>query len=103
MAYFLVHSLPVSLYLERSVLNCLAISGTNGSSGLGSVKSDEMDSNTEMTKMQKTLSTYYNNKMNYQGKAKQLKNKNKTKKKKLFLKKDIMHLNNPKIYNRHFT
>ena len=49
-AYFLVHSLPSSLYLGRSVLKILAISGTNGSSGFGSVKSDEMDNRTETNK-----------------------------------------------------
>ena len=46
-AYFFVHSFPRSLYLVRSVLKILAISGTNGSSGFGSVKSDEMDNRTE--------------------------------------------------------
>lgn len=52
-AYFLVHSRPNSLYLSRSFLNVLAISGTSGSSGLGSVRSDEMDSRTATDIMQR--------------------------------------------------
>ena len=36
MAYFLVHSLASSLYRGLSVLKIRAMSGTSGSSGLGS-------------------------------------------------------------------
>lgn len=46
MAYFLVHSLAHSLYLVTSVLYSRAISGTRGSSGLGSHNSEHMESNT---------------------------------------------------------
>ncbi len=45
-AYLRVHSLASSLYLGLSVLYILAISGTSGSSGLGSVSSEQMDNNT---------------------------------------------------------
>ena len=47
MAYFLVHSLAISRYLFLSVLYILAISGTRGSSGLGSVNSEQIESNTK--------------------------------------------------------
>ena len=46
-AYFVVHSLAVTLYFERSVLYIRAISGTNGSSGLGSQSKEQMDKSTE--------------------------------------------------------
>lgn len=46
-AYFLVHSRASSLYFSRSVLYILAISGTNGSSGFGSHKSEQIDKRTE--------------------------------------------------------
>lgn len=46
MAYLRVHSLASSLYFMRSVLYILAISGTRGSSGLGSVRSEQIDNNT---------------------------------------------------------
>ena len=42
-AYFLVHSLAVSSYLARSALQKRAISGTSGSSGFGSVSSEQME------------------------------------------------------------
>ena len=45
-AYFLVHSLAHSLYFCRSVLYSLAISGTRGSSGLGSHSMEQMESRT---------------------------------------------------------
>lgn len=43
---FRVHSLAVDSYLARSVLYRLAISGTRGSSGFGSVRSEQIESNT---------------------------------------------------------
>ena len=46
MAYFWVHSRAVSLYFFLSVLYILATSGTRGSSGFGSVSSEQIDSNT---------------------------------------------------------
>ena len=46
MAYFLVHSLAHSVYFFRSVLYSLAISGTRGSSGLGSHSMEQIDNNT---------------------------------------------------------
>ena len=46
MAYFEVHSRAVLSCLARSVLRSCAISGTNGSSGLGSVKREQMDNRT---------------------------------------------------------
>ena len=49
-AYFRVHSLAISLYFSRSVLYIRAISGTKGSSGLGSVSSEQMDRRTETNK-----------------------------------------------------
>jgi len=45
-AYFLVHSFASSVYLCRSVLNILAISGTSGSSGFGSHSREQMESST---------------------------------------------------------
>jgi len=45
-AYFRVHSLANSVYFSLSVLNILAISGTNGSSGLGSHNREQIDSST---------------------------------------------------------
>lgn len=45
-AYFLVHSLANSLYFSRSVLYILAISGTKGSSGLGSQSNEQIDNKT---------------------------------------------------------
>jgi small-conductance mechanosensitive channel len=45
-AYLLVHSLADLTYLSRSVLYILAISGTSGSSGLGSVSSEQIESKT---------------------------------------------------------
>jgi len=46
MAYFRVHSRAVASYLARSVLYTWAISGTSGSSGLGSVSIEQIDSST---------------------------------------------------------
>lgn len=46
MAYFLVHSLAVASYLTLSVLKIWAISGTKGSSGLGSVSKELMERRT---------------------------------------------------------
>ena len=48
MAYFFVHSFAMSVYFDLSVLNVLAISGTSGSSGLGSHKREHMDRSTKM-------------------------------------------------------
>jgi hypothetical protein len=44
--YFLVHSLAVDSYLALSVLYKFAISGTRGSSGLGSVRREQMERRT---------------------------------------------------------
>ena len=44
--------------LTRSVLNILAISGTSGSSGLGSQSREQIDSNTEKTKEKPLLNCY---------------------------------------------
>ena len=44
--YFRVHSLASSTYLSLSVLKIRAISGTRGSSGLGSQRSEHIESNT---------------------------------------------------------
>lgn len=44
--YFLVHSLAVDSYRARSVLYRLAISGTRGSSGFGSVRSEQIERRT---------------------------------------------------------
>lgn len=46
-AYFLVHSRANSLYFSRSVLYILAISGTKGSSGLGSQSNEQIDNKTK--------------------------------------------------------
>ena len=46
MAYLRVHSRANSLYFSRSVLYILAISGTRGSSGFGSHKSEQIDNRT---------------------------------------------------------
>lgn len=45
-AYLRDHSFAISSYFFLSDLYILAISGTSGSSGLGSVSSEQMDSNT---------------------------------------------------------
>jgi len=45
-AYFLVHSNAFASCCLRLVLYSLAISGTSGSSGLGSLKSEQMDKRT---------------------------------------------------------
>ena len=50
MAYFLVHSRAVDSYLGRSVLYTWAISGTKGSSGLGSVSIEHMERSTAKSK-----------------------------------------------------
>ena len=55
MAYFRVHSLASSLYLLRSVLYILAISGTRGSSGFGSVSSEQIDNNTGKEREKRNL------------------------------------------------
>jgi len=46
MAYFWVHSLACWRYLELSFLKSFAISGTSGSSGLGSQSREQMDNRT---------------------------------------------------------
>ena len=46
MAYFCVHSRAIRLNPSRSFLNFFAISGTSGSSGFGSVNSEQMDNST---------------------------------------------------------
>ena len=46
MAYLTVHSRAILLKPARSFLNFFAISGTSGSSGLGSVRSEQMESKT---------------------------------------------------------
>lgn len=51
-AYFLVHSLAVSSYLDLSVLYTCAISGTKGSSGLGSVSIEQIERRTIMVSSQ---------------------------------------------------
>lgn len=50
MAYLLVHSWAISLYLLGFVLYILATSGTRGSSGFGSVSREHIDSKTEKEK-----------------------------------------------------
>ena len=45
-AYFRVHSRANSLYFSLSVLYILAISGTSGSSGLGSQSREQIDNKT---------------------------------------------------------
>lgn len=63
MAYFWVQSLAWSLYFFLSVLYKFAISGTNGSSGFGSVNSDVMESRTTNEKqtecVKKQTCTYF--------------------------------------------
>ena len=46
MAYLCVHSRAVSSCLPRSVRKICAFSGTSGSSGFGSVSSEQIDSRT---------------------------------------------------------
>jgi len=46
MAYFLVHSAACLSCCFLSFLNNIAISGTRGSSGLGSVNKEQIDNNT---------------------------------------------------------
>lgn len=46
MAYLPVHSFAVLPYFVLSVLKMRAISGTSGSSGLGSVRSEQIDNKT---------------------------------------------------------
>jgi hypothetical protein len=46
MVYLCVHPLAVDSYLRRSVLHMWAISGTSGSSGLGSVSREQTESST---------------------------------------------------------
>merc|ERR1711915_857436 len=46
MAYFWVHSFACWRYLALSFLKSFAISGTRGSSGLGSQSSEQMDNRT---------------------------------------------------------
>jgi hypothetical protein len=46
MAYFCVQLRAVVSYFDRSVLYIWAISGTRGSSGLGSVSREQIESNT---------------------------------------------------------
>lgn len=46
LAYLLVHSRAVAVYLARSVLYWLAMSGTRGSSGLASVSRELIDKST---------------------------------------------------------
>lgn len=53
--HFLVHSLAVASYRARSVLYKCAMSGTNGSSGLGSVNIEQIDSNTVRRKNVTTM------------------------------------------------
>jgi len=48
MAYFRVHSRAVDSYRDRSVLYTCAISGTSGSSGLGSVSIEQMLRSTKL-------------------------------------------------------
>lgn len=45
-AYFLVHSFATSLYFDFSVLYMRAMSGTSGSSGLGSQSNEQIDNRT---------------------------------------------------------
>ena len=45
-AYFLVHSLDILSYFSLFVLYRVAISGTRGSSGFGSVNREHIDNNT---------------------------------------------------------
>lgn len=57
-AYFCVQLLAVASYFARSVLYMWAISGTSGSSGFGSVKSEHIESNT--WKHKSVVSTKFN-------------------------------------------
>ena len=58
MAYFLVHSRAVASYRARSVLYRCAMSGTRGSSGLGSVSIEQIESRTaQRNKDQRERST----------------------------------------------
>jgi hypothetical protein len=54
MAYFWVQLRAVDSYFDRSVLYMWAISGTRGSSGLGSVSREQMESKTCETFKQPT-------------------------------------------------
>ena len=45
-AYFAVQSFAIELYFDLFVLNRRAMSGTNGSSGFGSFKSEQIDNST---------------------------------------------------------
>ena len=58
-AYFLVHSFAILLYFWRSFLNSLAMSGTNGSSGFGSHKSEQIDKRTEKKNQIFIILAYY--------------------------------------------
>lgn len=59
-AYFLTHSLAVTSYFCLSVLQIRAISGTRGSSGLGSQSKEQMESNTEIQQKINLLSLLNN-------------------------------------------
>ena len=59
MAYLCVQSLASWLYRSLSVLYILAISGTNGSSGFGSVKSEQMESKTGRESMFKSAMQFF--------------------------------------------
>ena len=61
MAYFRVHSRASSLYRSRSVLYILAISGTNGSSGLGSHNKEQIESSTASNLRKKKKKKTINN------------------------------------------
>lgn len=54
-AHFLVHSLAVASYRGRSVLYRWAMSGTRGSSGLGSVSIEQIESSTVMSSQPKSI------------------------------------------------
>lgn len=67
-AYFLVHSRASSLYFSRSVLYILAISGTSGSSGLGSQSREQIDNKTAIRRERNRnilVNTFYMNKYLY--------------------------------------
>lgn len=62
MAYFLVHSAACLSCALRSFFNNIAMSGTNGSSGLGSVRREQIDKRTleivkagDLIQMQETM------------------------------------------------
>ena len=57
MAYRLVHSRALDLYLSGSCFSIRAISGTRGSSGLGSHNSEHIDSSTAKQTKGKIIST----------------------------------------------